>query len=102
MKAGGEQHDQVGRGHHAEGGQGGQGQAQVARGAVDQLLDLGQTTLRSVFRQDRNERLGEGTLGKQAAQKVGNLEGDEECVGRRPRTEIGGHHHIAYHAQHTR
>ncbi|MNZ79646.1 hypothetical protein D3C78_982560 [compost metagenome] len=101
-KARREQHDQIGRGHHAEGGDGGQRQPEGAGDPVDQLLDLGQAALRAVLGEHRHEGLGEGALGEQAAHEVGNLEGDEECIGRRTGAEIGRHHHVADHAEHPR
>ena len=57
---------------------------------VDQRLVLLQVVLVLVLAQNRHERLREGALGEQAAQQVGNLEGDEEGVGQQARRRRSG------------
>jgi len=100
MKAGREDHYHIGRKQHAQRSQPGKDEPEHAGGAIHQLLDVLQRALGAIFRKHRNERLSECALGKQPAQKVGNLERNEERVGRSPRTEVAGDDHIAYHAQH--
>ena len=48
-----------------------------------------------VFGEYRHESLGKRAFGKQPAQQVGDLESNEERVGREPRAERARHHRIA-------
>ena len=47
----------------------------------------------------RYEGLSERTLGKQAAEKIRDFEGDEKRVGARPGTKITRNHHIPYQTE---
>ncbi len=46
--------------------------------------------------QHRHKRLAERTLGEQAAQQIGNAEGDVERVGERAGAKSGGHEQLAH------
>ena len=67
---------------------------QVARGIV--------AAARLVLGQDGHEGLGEGALGEQAAQQVGQLEGDEKGIGGDPGAEGAGDDGIAHEAENAR
>ncbi len=102
MKARREDHHHIGREQHAQCSQPCQNEPEHASRTIHQLFDVRQRALGAVLRQHRHEGLGEGPLGEQPAEEVGDLERDEERIRRRTGAEVAGDHHIAYHAQHAR
>ncbi len=67
-----------------------QNQSQRAGHAADQITDFILATLGTVFADHGHEGQGEGPFGKQSAQKIGDLEGDQEGI------------HVAAGAEHPR
>ena len=57
---------------------------------LGEALGVGLAVLRDHPGKERNERGGERTLGKEAAEEIGEALRDEERVGHRPRAEEGG------------
>ena len=52
-------------------------------------------------REQRHEGGGEGPFGEQAAEQIGQAEGDDESVGDHARAQEVGDQHVADEAEHT-
>ena len=62
---------------------------------VGEQFGGGKPSLLESARVSRNEGGGEGALGEDGAEMIGQPESDEEGVGDRPGAEDRGHHHVA-------
>ncbi len=84
----------------AERGHGAQHQDRGPEERSEQALEIGTRTRDQVVAQHRHHRGREGPLAQEAAEDVGDPEGDEERVGHRPGAERAGHDHVAHEAEH--
>jgi hypothetical protein len=69
---------------------------------VDQQQGFAVAALVLVFAEDGHEGLREGALGEHPAQQVGELEGDEEGVGRHAGAEAAGDDEVADETENAR
>ena len=69
---------------------------------IDQQLGFFMSAAVPVFAENRHECLGKRTLREQAAQQVGQLECNEEGIGRHARTEYSGDQHVAHEREDAR
>ncbi|MNZ74757.1 hypothetical protein D3C78_932170 [compost metagenome] len=92
--------DHPGRGQDAQQGHQRQHQGQQARHIGDEGPGRLLALLGLVLGQDGDEGLGEGTFGEDAAQQVGQLERDEEGVGRHAGAEVARDYGVADESQH--
>jgi hypothetical protein len=80
----------------------GEDDAEHAGDVVDKVAHAVHAAPLALLREHGHEGLGKGALGKQAPQKVGNLEGNEERVGVGAGTDHRRQHHVAHQPQHPR
>ena len=90
------------RGEHADRGDHQQDRHQRAGDVVDEVAQGARVAARAHLGQHRHEGQRERALGEQAAHEVGNLEGQEERVGRGAGAEVAREHHVANESQHPR
>src|SRR5450830_1366751 len=98
-ESGGADVDDPRRGEDADGADRDKDEHEHARRSVDQQPGLNLAVPGLVFGQDGHEGLGEGTLGEQAPQQVGNAEGDEKRVRREAGAEQARDHGVAHETE---
>ncbi len=96
---GGDQDDE-GSGQHSQQGDQEQGQGQHRGHPADEQTGGVLASAILVLCQHRHEGLGEGALGEQPAQQVGQLEGHEEGIGGHTGTKHPGDDGVPHEAQH--
>ena len=101
-EAGGGNPDQHRCGGDANRCHGEEDHGQDAGDVIDQAEGFHVAALVLVFAEDGHEGLREGALGEQPAQQVGQLEGDEEGVGRQSGAERAGDDEVAHEAEDAR